>query len=67
MLDALVNRPNNILERQKAIQSSHLPVYYRLPRSKLYVKSYMALWSIGMVGTTLGIYTLAFGKPAAKE
>ncbi|KAH7931161.1 hypothetical protein BV22DRAFT_1052913 [Leucogyrophana mollusca] len=67
MLDAVVNRPNRVLERQKAIQSSHLPIYYRLPRSRLYLGTYFTMWTLGMVGTTYGIYSLAFGKPAPKE
>ncbi|EGO02216.1 hypothetical protein SERLA73DRAFT_178046 [Serpula lacrymans var. lacrymans S7.3] len=67
MIDAVVNKPNRILERQQVIQHSHKPVYYRLPRSRLYLGTYYSLFTLGMFGTTYGIYSLAFGKPAANE
>ncbi|CAE6489239.1 unnamed protein product [Rhizoctonia solani] len=36
MINALVNRPNHVRERQIMVQSSNKPVYLRLPRSRLY-------------------------------
>ncbi|KAF9238833.1 hypothetical protein BU15DRAFT_75054 [Melanogaster broomeanus] len=66
-LDALVNRPNRVLEEQKAFQSSHLPIYLRPPRAKLYLGMYFSLYVIGMCGTAFGAYSLVFSKPVKKE
>ncbi|CEL59286.1 hypothetical protein RSOLAG1IB_03219 [Rhizoctonia solani AG-1 IB] len=65
MINALVNRPNHVRERQVLVQSSSKPVYLRLPRSKLYLGSYLALFTVGMIGTTGGLYSLIRGKPSA--
>jgi hypothetical protein len=37
VLDALVNRPNTIAQRQRLYQADARPVYQRLPRSRLYM------------------------------
>lgn len=36
-MDALVNRPNTILARQKAIQADPRPVFLKTPRARLYL------------------------------
>ncbi|KAF8558729.1 hypothetical protein OG21DRAFT_1503686 [Imleria badia] len=66
-LDSLVNRPNNVLEQQKAFQSAHVPIYMRPPRAKLYLGIYFSIYAVGMVGTAYGIYSLAFSKPMKKD
>ncbi|KAI0722712.1 hypothetical protein C8Q76DRAFT_719921 [Earliella scabrosa] len=58
------SEPNRIVERQKLVQSQHVPIYYRLPRSKLYVNAYYALFSVGMASTAYGAYQLIRGKPS---
>ncbi|KDN48011.1 hypothetical protein RSAG8_03027, partial [Rhizoctonia solani AG-8 WAC10335] len=65
MINALVNRPNHVRERQIMVQSSNKPVYLRLPRSQLYFTSYVVLLGIGVVGATGGIYSLIKGKGSA--
>ncbi|KAH9943201.1 uncharacterized protein BXZ73DRAFT_97254 [Epithele typhae] len=65
MLSGIYNMQNRVLEKQKLVQrQAHVPVYYRLPRSKLYVNSYLVLFSAGMACTTLGVYQLIRGKPS---
>ncbi|EUC56174.1 transmembrane protein, putative, partial [Rhizoctonia solani AG-3 Rhs1AP] len=49
MINVLVNRPNH---------SSTKPVYLRLPRSQLYLTGYLALFGVGLLGTTGGLYSL---------
>ncbi|KAF9226786.1 hypothetical protein BS17DRAFT_878627 [Gyrodon lividus] len=66
-LDSLVNRPNTVLAQQKTFQSSHLPIYMRPPRAKLYLGMYFSLYAVGMCGTAYGIYSLVFSKPMKKE
>ncbi|KAG5648748.1 hypothetical protein DXG03_000095 [Asterophora parasitica] len=63
-LEPLYNKPNTILERQKAFQNDPRKIMYRLPRSQLYLGTYAALFTVGMVGTTYGIWSLVKGKPA---
>ncbi|CAE6342144.1 unnamed protein product [Rhizoctonia solani] len=58
MINSLVNRPNHVRERQVLVQSSNKPVYLRLPRSSLYFNAYLALFGVGMIGTTSGLYSL---------
>lgn len=62
----LVDRPNHVLERQRLVQNSHEPIYYRLPRSKIYVRSYYATFAVGMAYTIYGAYSLVKGKPATE-
>ncbi|RPD66903.1 hypothetical protein L226DRAFT_565678 [Lentinus tigrinus ALCF2SS1-7] len=64
MLNALVNKPNHIVEKQKFVQNQHIPIYYRLPRSKLYVKTYYAIFTVGMLSTAYGAFQLIRGKPS---
>ncbi|KIJ69879.1 hypothetical protein HYDPIDRAFT_104529 [Hydnomerulius pinastri MD-312] len=66
-LDSLVNRPNTVLEQQKAFQSSHLPIYMRTPRARLYLGVYFTVYAAGLCSTAYGIYALAFTKPGKKE
>ncbi|KAJ8589052.1 hypothetical protein M405DRAFT_862459 [Rhizopogon salebrosus TDB-379] len=66
MIDAVVYRQNHVPERQRAYQASHSPVYFRPPRSKLYLGAYFTLFGVGMCGTVYGIYQLTMGKPVRK-
>ncbi|KAI0638444.1 hypothetical protein C8Q77DRAFT_1091099 [Trametes polyzona] len=66
MLNSIVYKPNRVVERQKLVQASHEPIYYRLPRSKLYVRSYYALFAAGMLSSAVGAYQLIRGKPAGE-
>ncbi|KAI0375918.1 hypothetical protein BV20DRAFT_959972 [Pilatotrama ljubarskyi] len=66
MLNSLVYKPNRVVEKQKLVQSSHAPIYYRLPRSKFYVGSYYAIFTVGMISTAVGAYQLIKGKPAGE-
>ncbi|KAI0776191.1 hypothetical protein BD413DRAFT_610864 [Trametes elegans] len=66
MLNSIVYKPNHVVERQKLVQNSHAPIYYRLPRSKLYVGSYYAIFTVGMLSTAFGAFQLIRGKPAAE-
>ncbi|KAF8603495.1 hypothetical protein BDV93DRAFT_556515 [Ceratobasidium sp. AG-I] len=65
MIGALVNRPNHVREKQQLVQTSSKPVYLRLPRSRFYIGSYLAIWTVGMFGTATGLYSVIKGKPAA--
>ncbi|KAH9855083.1 hypothetical protein C2E23DRAFT_883602 [Lenzites betulinus] len=66
MINVLVNKPNHIVERQRLVQKSHEPIYYRLPRSKLYVRSYYALFTAGVLSSAVGVFQLIKGKPAGE-
>ncbi|KAI0677283.1 hypothetical protein C8Q78DRAFT_1002043 [Trametes maxima] len=66
MLSALVNKPNRVVEKQRLVQNSHAPIYYRLPRSKLYVTSYYAIFTVGILSSAVGAYQLIKGKPASE-
>ncbi|RDX53830.1 hypothetical protein K466DRAFT_580190 [Polyporus arcularius HHB13444] len=66
MLNALVNKPNHVVERQKLVQSQHIPIYYRLPRSKIYVRAYYAIFTVGMLSSAYGAFELIRGKPASE-
>ncbi|KAF8076759.1 hypothetical protein FPV67DRAFT_431188 [Lyophyllum atratum] len=62
LLNPLYNKPNRVLEKQKAIQNDPRKIMYRLPRSQLYLGIYGASFVVGMLGTTWGIYSLVRGK-----
>jgi len=66
MLGALVNKPNRVPEMQRLVQASHEPVYYRLPRGKLYVRTFYVGFAAGMLGSIYGAYALIKGKPATE-
>ncbi|OJT05393.1 hypothetical protein TRAPUB_3834 [Trametes pubescens] len=66
MINVLVNKPNHVVEKQRLVQASHEPIYYRLPRSKLYVRSYYALFTVGMLSTAFGAFQLIKGKPSGQ-
>jgi len=66
MLSAVVNKPNRILEKQKMVQSDHRPIWYRLPRSRVYLGVYFTLFTVGIAGSGYGLYSLVKGKPTAK-
>ena len=59
VLDGLVNRPNTILQRQRMYQADTRPVYQRGPRSGMYMKAYMTLFTFGMVATAAGLVNAA--------
>ncbi|OBZ70504.1 hypothetical protein A0H81_09685 [Grifola frondosa] len=63
MLGALVNRPNHVVEKQKLVQASTAPIYYRLPHSRLYVNTYFSLFALGALGSLYGAFSLIRGKP----
>ncbi|OCH96021.1 hypothetical protein OBBRIDRAFT_830612 [Obba rivulosa] len=65
MLGPLYTLHNHVPARQRMVQTSHEPIYYRLPRGKLYVRSYFVLFGFSMLATTYGAYGLVKGKPAA--
>ncbi|TFL05971.1 hypothetical protein BDV98DRAFT_589536 [Pterulicium gracile] len=62
MLNAIFNNANTVLEQQKRVQASTDKIYYRMPRGKLYVRSYVAVWGMTMVGTAAGIVALVRGQ-----
>ncbi|KAI0340805.1 hypothetical protein BDW22DRAFT_1430471 [Trametopsis cervina] len=62
MLSSLYNKPNRVYEYQKLVQASHDPVYLRLPRSRLYVGTYYAMFGVGMLGVVYGTVSLIRGK-----
>ncbi|RDB20067.1 hypothetical protein Hypma_012900 [Hypsizygus marmoreus] len=64
LLAPLYNKPNHILEKQRALQSDPRKIMYRLPRSQLYLGVYGAAFTVGMLGTLYGVFSLLRGKPA---
>ncbi|KAI0938153.1 hypothetical protein AcV7_003426 [Taiwanofungus camphoratus] len=58
--------PNHVPEMQKMVQRSTEPVYYRLPRSKFYVRTFYAGFALSMLGSVYGAYSLIRGKPATE-
>ncbi|PCH40936.1 hypothetical protein WOLCODRAFT_150959 [Wolfiporia cocos MD-104 SS10] len=62
MLGPLVYKQNRVVETQKRVQASHEPIYYRLPRGKLYVRSYYVAFGVAMAGTVYGAFSLIRGK-----
>ncbi|KTW28899.1 hypothetical protein T552_04117 [Pneumocystis carinii B80] len=39
-------------------ENAHLPVYFRMPRSKLIIYPYMALWCFSLFGSLWGVMRL---------
>ncbi|THG95874.1 hypothetical protein EW026_g5855 [Hermanssonia centrifuga] len=62
VLSSLVNRPNRVYEKQRLVQLSKESITYALPRSRLYVRSYHALFAVGMCGCVYSAYHLIKGK-----
>ncbi|KAH9977665.1 hypothetical protein BGW80DRAFT_1283593 [Lactifluus volemus] len=62
MLDALVYRKNFVPERQRLYQQSHKPIYYRPPRSGLYMGLYMSGFALGVGAIGYSAYSLVKGK-----
>jgi len=62
MLDTLTHKKNLVLERQKAYQHSHKPIYYRPPRSGLYLGLYKSGFALGVAGIAYSAYSLVKGK-----
>lgn len=48
------------MQRQKLYQSDLRPVYQRGPRSGFYMKAYLAIFAVGMVGTAHGLWNSAW-------
>ncbi|KAH7105527.1 hypothetical protein BKA62DRAFT_392814 [Auriculariales sp. MPI-PUGE-AT-0066] len=62
----LIDRPNTIVQKQIRYQSmTNTPIYLRQPRSRLYIGAYLTLFSVGMVGTFTGLFSVIKGKGAA--
>ncbi|GAA5852530.1 hypothetical protein JCM5353_004111 [Sporobolomyces roseus] len=59
MLDALVNRPNTILEQQKRFQADQRAVFQKMPRSRLYMGAFLTVFGVGVLGITQGVYKMA--------
>ncbi|EMR11093.1 hypothetical protein PNEG_00692 [Pneumocystis murina B123] len=52
-------RKNKVPYYQKLFQeNTHLPVYFRTPRSKLMIYPYLALWGLSLVGSLWGVMNL---------
>ncbi|KAL6309802.1 hypothetical protein BKA93DRAFT_758920 [Sparassis latifolia] len=66
MFNYLTNLPNRVPQTQKFVQSSHEPIYYRLPRSKIYVRTYYTGFAVAMAMTAYGAFSLIRGKPASE-
>ncbi|KAI0080862.1 hypothetical protein K474DRAFT_1704403 [Panus rudis PR-1116 ss-1] len=65
MLSALVYKENKVPELQRKIQAQHnIPIYYRKPHGKLYVRTYYGLFAAGMLGVVYGSFHLIKGKSA---
>ncbi|KAG6812098.1 hypothetical protein H0H92_004398 [Tricholoma furcatifolium] len=58
LLSPLYNKPNTVLEKQRAYQNDPRKIMYRLPRSGLYLTAYGAIFAASSVGTLYGIYAL---------
>ena len=50
---------NTVPERQAAFQADARPVFQRLPRSRLYMGVYLAIFGVGMYGTIGGFWNMA--------
>ncbi|KAN0126734.1 hypothetical protein V8E52_000374 [Russula decolorans] len=62
IVDALTYRKNIVPERQRVYQNSHKPIYYRLPRSGLYLGLYKTGFTLGVAGIFYSAYSLVKGK-----
>ncbi|KAE9407288.1 hypothetical protein BT96DRAFT_914861 [Gymnopus androsaceus JB14] len=62
MLDGIYNRPNNMIERQKAYQADPRPVHLKAPRRVLYLRLFGVGFTAGALGTVYGISQLIRGK-----
>ncbi|KAM0752969.1 hypothetical protein T439DRAFT_323584 [Meredithblackwellia eburnea MCA 4105] len=61
-MDQLVYRPNTILQQQKVMQADPRAVYLKTPRAKLYMGLYLAVFTVGVVGSLHGAYKMARGQ-----
>ncbi|PKI83243.1 hypothetical protein MVES1_003007 [Malassezia vespertilionis] len=55
---------SSILQRQRQYQNSEKPVYLRLPRSKLYFGTFLAIFWTGIFGISAGCLNMIKGKKA---
>ncbi|KJA29663.1 hypothetical protein HYPSUDRAFT_31627 [Hypholoma sublateritium FD-334 SS-4] len=62
ILSPLYNLPNHVLEKQKAYQNNTKPIMLRGPRAGLYVGVFGALFTVGMLSTTYGMFNLITGN-----
>ncbi|PWN50084.1 hypothetical protein IE53DRAFT_380043 [Violaceomyces palustris] len=58
---------NTVPQRQRALQADTRPVYQRMPRSRLYMGLFMTLFGVGIYGTTVGFYNMAWGKKRSSD
>ncbi|PAV21052.1 cytochrome c subunit VIIa [Pyrrhoderma noxium] len=61
-MDYLVKIPNKISERQRYYQNNAQPLYFRPPRSKLYLRSWFTGLFVGLAGVGYGAFSLIKGK-----
>ncbi|KAG5724743.1 hypothetical protein E4T56_gene8037 [Termitomyces sp. T112] len=62
LLSPLYNKPNRIIEKQRALQNDPRKIMFRLPRSGLYLGTFGALFVASSLGTVFGLYSLVRGK-----
>ncbi|KAJ4479013.1 hypothetical protein J3R30DRAFT_3702020 [Lentinula aciculospora] len=62
MLDGIYNRPNRMIERQKALQADPRPVHLKGPRRVLAIRIFSVGFTAGALGAVYGIYQLIRGK-----
>ncbi|THH12378.1 hypothetical protein EW145_g37 [Phellinidium pouzarii] len=60
-MDYLVKRPNHVLKMQKYYQNDTRPLYWRPPRSRLYLNLWFTGLAVGLSGVTYGGYQLIKG------
>ncbi|KAJ7584366.1 hypothetical protein C8J56DRAFT_1053819 [Mycena floridula] len=62
MLNRFINRPYDIIEQQKAFQSSPKPLHHRLPGRQLKIRAFAVGFTGAAVYTVYGVYVLVRGK-----
>jgi len=58
----VINLPNKVLERQKALQASSYPVHMKTPTNRIALRIYLVGFSVGILGSMYGITKLIKGK-----
>ncbi|KAK9900209.1 hypothetical protein P389DRAFT_192495 [Cystobasidium minutum MCA 4210] len=61
-MDALVNRPNHVLENQRKLQADPRFIHQKMPRAGLYMRAYMTLFALGLGGALYGTQEMIRGK-----
>ncbi|KII94663.1 hypothetical protein PLICRDRAFT_169395 [Plicaturopsis crispa FD-325 SS-3] len=62
MMKLLVNRPNRIIEKQRAFQASTKPIYYRGKFAPAIVNTYWVAYAGGLALTAYGAFNLVMGR-----